>query len=206
MANKFTYQVLRDTTTDSVIKLTGVFDGTSGQELNNSRIAANSLNNALATNGFLVANSQGGVANTTLPFYDLQLTGLKYYVNLPTATGTAGAIGTVELFWNGYGVNSAAQYANSATIFHLNGSGEFGLGEQLPSILNNTNNLYNNTSITTANTTYGDLGVYTLGATANSSYTLIISLRKNNTFYQRGQLTDPAAFNYGQYAISGVNQ
>lgn len=205
MANKFTYQVLRDTTTDSVIKLTGVFDGVSGQELNNSRITANSLNNALATNGFLVANATSAYANTPLPFYDLQLTGLKYYVNLPTAT-TGGAIGTVEIFWNGYGQNAAAQYANSATIFHLNGSGEFGLGEQLPSILNNTNNLYNNTSITTANTSSGDLGVYTLGATANSSYTLIISLRKNNTFYQRGQLNDPAAFNYGQYAITGNKQ
>ena len=40
MANKFTYQVLRDTTTDTVIKLTGVFDG-SGQEINNTRIQAN---------------------------------------------------------------------------------------------------------------------------------------------------------------------
>ena len=29
MANKFTYQVLRDTTTDAVIKLTGTFDGRS---------------------------------------------------------------------------------------------------------------------------------------------------------------------------------
>lgn len=203
--NKFTYQVLRDTTTDSVIKITGVFDG-SGQETNNSRITANALNNALATNGFLLANATSAYANTSLPYYDLQLTGLKYYVNLPTSGATGGALGTVEIFWNGYGKTAATQYANSATIFHLNGSGEFGMGEQLPSILNNTNNLYNNTSITTANTSSGDIGIYTLGATANSSYTLIISLRKNNTFYQRGQLTDPAAFNYGQYAISGVNQ
>ena len=127
MANRFTYQVLRDTTIDSVIKVTGVFDG-SGQEANSSRIQANSLANALATNGYLVANTQGGSANTPLSYYDIQLTGLKYYVNLPTSTGTAGAIGTVEIFWNGYGTTLASQYANSATIFHLNGSGEFGLG------------------------------------------------------------------------------
>ena len=202
MANKFTYQVLRDTTTDSVIKLTGTFDGTSGQELNNSRITANALNNALATNGYLLANTNGGAANTALPYYDLQLTGLKYYVNMPMS----GPLGSVELFWNGFGSNASNQYANSATIFHLNGDGEFGLGEQLPAILNNTNNVYNNTSITTANTASGDLGVYTLGASANSSYTIIISLRKNNTFYQRGQFSDPAAFNYGAYAISGVKQ
>jgi hypothetical protein len=194
MANKFTYQVLRDTTTDAVIKLTGTFDGSSGNELNVSRISANTLGNALATNGYLVANSQGGSANTALSYYDLQLTGLKYYVNFPVS----GTLGSVELFWSGNNTTGAASsYANSATIFHLQGQGEFGLGEQLPSILNNT--LVNGA---VANTTgVGDIGIQTTGATANSAYTLIISLRKNNTMYQRGQFNDPAAFNYGQYSI-----
>ena len=68
MANKFTYQVLRDTQTDAVIKLTGTFDGTTN-ESNVSRIAANTLAGALATNGYLVANNQGGAANTTLKYY-----------------------------------------------------------------------------------------------------------------------------------------
>jgi hypothetical protein len=188
MSNKFTYQVLRDTTTDSVIKLTGVFDG-SGQEANNARIQANTLSNALATNGYLVANTQGGAANTTLSYYDLQLTGLKYYVNMPTSN-TGSGLGTVEMFWNGGGATPAAQYANSATIFHLNASGEFGLGEQLPSIVNNA-----------TNSPMGDIGIYTSGATANCSYTLVISLRKNNTMYQRGQFNDPAAFNAPPYNL-----
>ena len=48
MANKYTYQVLRDTTTEAVIKLTGTFDGSSN-ELNVSRITANTLYGALAT-------------------------------------------------------------------------------------------------------------------------------------------------------------
>jgi hypothetical protein len=188
MSNKFTYQVLRDTTTDSVIKLTGVFDG-SGQEANNSRIQANTLSNALATNGYLVANSQGGAANTTLGYYDLQLTGLKYYVNMPTSnTGTG--LGTVEVFWNGAGSSASAQYANSATIFHLNSSGEFGLGEQLPAIYNNA-----------THSPLGDIGVYTYGAQANCSYTLILTLRKDNAMYQRGQLNDPAAFNYSPWNL-----
>jgi len=47
MANKFTYQVLRDTQTDSVIKITGAFDG-SGQEANGSRIQANTLTFSIA--------------------------------------------------------------------------------------------------------------------------------------------------------------
>lgn len=185
MANKYSYQVLRDTTTDAVIKLTGAFDG-SGQEANNTRISANTLNNALATNSYLLANTQGGAANTALSYYDLQLTGLKYYVNMPTNT-----VGSVEVFWNGGGANTTAQYANSATIFNLNQSGEFGLGEQLPSITNNA-----------SGNPLGDIGVYTQGATANCSYTLIISVRKNNEMYQRGQFNDPAAFAYKPYNLT----
>ena len=188
MANKFTYQVLRDTTTDAVIKLTGTFDG-SAQEINNARIAANSLSNALATNGYLVANAQGGAANTPLSYYDLQLTGLKGIVNMPTSN-TSGGMGAVEIFWNGGGATAAAQYANSATIFHLSSSSDYGNGEQLPSILNNA-----------VGSPLGDIGIYTQGAQANCSYTLIVSLRKNNAQYQRGQLNDPAAFNAPPYNL-----
>jgi hypothetical protein len=193
MANKFTYQVLRDTTTDAVIKLTGLFDGTSGQEMNLSRIQANTLNNALATNGYLLANSTTNFANTPLSYYDLQVTGVKYYVNFPTNN-----VGGVEIFWSGNNTTGtfASGYANSSSIFHLNMQGEFGLGEQLPSITNNSGDGVR------ANTVgNGDIGVQTSGGTANSAYTLIISLRKNNTMYQRGQYSDPAAFNYNPYNI-----
>jgi hypothetical protein len=193
MANKFTYQVLRDTQTEAVIKLTGTFDS-STNELNVARISANSLSNALATNGYLVANSFGGAANTVLSYYDLQLTGLKYYVNFPTTTSPGG----VEIFWSGNNASgtAASAYANSATIFHLQGQGEFGLGEQLPSILNNSGDGVR------ANTVgNGDIGITTLGAVANAAYTLIVSVRKNNQMYQRGQFNDPAAFNYGSYGL-----
>ena len=193
MSNKFTYQVLRDTQTDAIIKLTGVFDGVSGSELNVARIQANSLFGALATNNYLVANSQGGSANTPLSYYDLQLTGVKYYVNFPTSN-----VGGVELFWSGNNTGTAASaYANSSTIFHLNLQGEFGLGEQLPSILNNSGDGVH------ANTVgNGDIGIQTTGGTANSAYTLIITLRKNNAMYQRGQFNDPAAFNYKPYNLT----
>jgi len=194
MSNKFTYQVLRDTQTDSVIKLTGVFDGTSGQEMNLSRIQANTLNNALATNSYLLANSTNQFANTPLPYYDLQITGVKYYVNFPTS-----AVGGVELFWSGNNATGsfASGYANSATIFHLNLQGEFGLGEQLPSILNNSGD-----GIRANTVGNGDIGIQTTGGTANSAYTLIISLRKNNAMYQRGQFNEPSAFNYKPYGVT----
>ena len=50
MANQFTYQVLKDTNQKSVIKITGFFDGASGDESNVSRIAANTLYGALDAN------------------------------------------------------------------------------------------------------------------------------------------------------------
>jgi hypothetical protein len=106
-------------------------------------------------------------------------------------------MGSVEIFWNGGGATPAAQFANSSTIFHLNESGEFGLGEQVPAIMNNSGN----TAAGIASVGNGDLGVYTYGATANSSYTLIMSFRKNNAMYQRGQFNDPAAFNFGPYGL-----
>ena len=183
MANKFTYQILRDTNTDSVIKLTGVFDG-SGQESNGARIAANTLLFALDANGAPLHTALS-VSNTALSYYDIQVTGVKYYVNLPTST-----IGSVEMYWNGAGATPSAQYANSATIAHLNSQGDFGNGEQLPSIPNNGSG------------GNGDIGIYTLGATANAAYTMIISIRKDNAQYQRGQLNDPAAFNYGAYKLT----
>ena len=194
MSNKFTYQVLRDTQTDSVIKLTGVFDGTSGQESNLSRIQANTLSNALATNSYLLANATSQFANTPLPYYDLQVTGVKYYVNFPTSL-----VGGVEIFWSGNNATGsfASGYANSATIFHLNLQGEFGLGEQLPSILNNSGDGIRANTIGN-----GDIGIQTTGGTANSAYTLIISLRKNNSMYQRGQFNEPAAFNYKPYGVT----
>jgi hypothetical protein len=174
MANRFTYQVLRDSTTDAVIKLTGQFDG-SGQEANNARIVANTLYGALDANG-VPLRSALSVTNTALQFYNLQLTQCQYFVNMPTNNPP----GSVELYWAG---NTPA---NNATIFYLNYNGEFG-SQQQPAIINN------------ASGPNGNLGVNTYGAIANTAYTLVLTFRKDNTHYQRGQFNDPAAFNYGAY-------
>jgi hypothetical protein len=182
MANKFTYQVLRDTTTDAVIKLTGQFDGSSGNEANTARIQANTLYGALDANSVPLRSSLS-VSNTALSYYGLQVTGAQYFVSMSTSTPP----GSVELFWAG---NTTA---NNATIFYLNGNGEYG-SQQQPAILNNAIN------------PNGNLGVNTYGASANTAYTLIISLRKDNAMYQRGQFNDPAAFNFGNYGITGSKQ
>ncbi len=47
----------------------------------------------------------------------------------------------------------------------------------------------------------GNVTIKTVGSTTGAAYTVIIELHKNGDYYDRGQLTDPAAFNYGAYAL-----
>lgn len=75
---------------------------------------------------------------------------------------------------------------------HMNGNGEYdGMGNWV-TIPNNSKG--------TANSV-GDIGIITRGMIANSVYTVIVELRKENEYYQRGQFNDPAAFNYGNYSL-----
>jgi hypothetical protein len=170
MANEFTYQVIKDTTEQCVIKLTGKFDG-SGQEDNAARIQANTLYGALNANtppGLLV---DGGSA---LPYYGLTINRIWY-----NSWNTGGE---VTLYW---------QDDVNTPILHVSGGGEYdGAGNWVT--IHNPN--------ASANAT-GNIGVKTRGAAANSSYSLVLEIRKDNAYYQRGQFNDPAAFNYPPYGI-----
>lgn len=170
MANLFSYQVMKDTTEHAVIKITGKFDGTSGQENNHTRIAANSLYGALDSSK---ANLLSSTANTgPLPYYGLSIHRLWYDCSTD---------GDVQLFWDA---------DTAGMIMMLNGNGEYdGQGNWI-TIPNQTKG--------TANAT-GDIGIVTRGMVANSSYTIILEVRKENEYYQRGQFNDPAAFNYPPY-------
>ncbi len=115
MANVYTYQLLRDTTEKTVIKLTAKFDG-SGQEANTSRIQANTLYGAMD------ANSNPLVAgNTALPFYELSLTRVGYNI-------ASKQQGYVELFWNG---------TTPSSIVTLDLCGEYSEDQGMVSIKNN---------------------------------------------------------------------
>jgi hypothetical protein len=183
MANRYSYQVLKDDTQHAIIKLTGDFDGT-GQENNISRVAANTLYGAIATNGFLVANNQGGAANTTLPYYGLTINRLWY--------DSDSNVGVIQLYW----ANTKSTLASDGTpILFLQGNGEYdGNGNWIT--IKNPNVL---STATTVNN--GDIAICTRGQIANSSYTIIMELRKDNAQYQRGQFNDPAAFNYPPYNL-----
>lgn len=171
MSNSFTYQVIKDTTEHAVIKLTASFDG-SGQESNAVRIQANTLYGAMDTSK---ANLLSSTANTgALSFYGLSVYRLWY---------DCGAGGDVTLYWNA---------ATPMPIFAMNGNGEYDSAGNWVTIPNNAKD---------TSGCKGDIGVVTRGMAADDSYTIILELRKDNEHYQRGQLSDPAAFNYPPYNI-----
>lgn len=174
MSNVFTYQVIKDTTEKAVIKLTGKFDSTV-QEDNASRIQANTLYGALDANN-VPLRSALSVSNTAKSFYGTTVHRIWY----DTLNSTNA---DVELFWNS---------ANTGTLMLLSGNGEYDGAGNWVTIPNNELG---------KSGCNGDIGVRTRGMGANNSYTIIIELRKDNAYYQRGQFNDPAAFNYGDYSI-----
>ena len=170
--NVFTYQVIKDTTEHAVIKLTGSFDG-SGQEDNAHRIPASSLYGALNANATPGLLSDGGSA---LDYYGLSIHRVWY----DTINAVAG---DVELYWN----------ANTpVTIMFLSGNCEYDGAGNWVTIPNAAKDV---------DQCNGDIGVRTRGMAANTSYTIVLELRKENEYYQRGQFNDPAAFNYGPYSL-----
>lgn len=177
MANRYSYQILKDDTQHAVIKLTGEFDG-SGQENDVRRIKANTLYGALDSSK---ANLLSSAANTgALSYYGLYVNRIWY----DTENGT----GQVQLFW----ANTASANANDGVpLLFLQGNGEYDGNGNWITIKNPTVGVNNN----------GDIAICTRGQVANSGYTIILELRKDNAHYQRGQFNDPAAFNYGSYGV-----
>jgi hypothetical protein len=170
MSNVFTYQVLKDTTERAVIKLTAKFDG-SGQEDNPNRISANSLYGALNANTVPGLLSQGGSPRS---YYNLSIHRLWYdCVNAVNAD--------VDLYWNANPTISALVVSGT---YEYDGNSNW---VTIPNQAKGTSGCN------------GDIGVCTRGMAANSSYSIIIELRKDNADYQRGQFNDPAAFNYPPY-------
>jgi hypothetical protein len=172
-----TYQVIKDTTEKTVIKLTGVFDG-SNQEDNPHRIQANTLYGALDANGVPLYTSQS-LSNTALDYYGLSIFRVWYDCVNPSSA-------YVDVYWN-------ANPTVSALI--VSGTYEYDGAANWVTIPNAAKA---NNQITGCN---GDIGIRTKGMTANNSYTIILELRKDNAQYQRGQFNDPGAFNYPPYGV-----
>lgn len=171
-----TYQVIKDTTEHAVIKLTASWDSTAPQEDNPHRIQANTLYGALDTSK---ANLLSSTSNTgPLSFYGLTVHRLWYDTSNANAAD-------VELYWY--------STAKANTLMLLSGNSEYDGAGNWVTIPNNAQGQPG---------CNGDIGIRTRGMTANNSYTIVMELRKDNAHYQRGQLTDPGAFNYGAYHLT----
>lgn len=176
MANKFSYQILKDDTQHTIIKLTGEFDG-SGQENNVARIVAKTLYGALDANN-VPLGSNLSVSNTAKPYYGLSVHRVWYDVDT--------SVGDVSLFW----ANTASSDAGDGIpLIFMQGNGEYDGNGNWVTIKNPIIRASNN----------GDIALRTRGQQANASYTIVMELRKDNEYYQRGQFNDPAAFNYPPY-------
>jgi hypothetical protein len=175
MSNVYTTQILKDTNTHAIIKLTGTFDGVSGDEFDVERIKANTLNFALDSSK---ANLLSSTANTgPLDYYGLSVDRIWYASSQVDAA----------LFWS-----NGSETANTIITVPAYSNGEYNGMGNWASIPNNA---------ITEDGCIGDIGVVSKSAGANSSYTIIVSLRKDNSHYSRGQIEDPSAFNYGIYSI-----
>jgi hypothetical protein len=141
-------------------------------------ITANTLYGALDSSK---ANLLSSTANTgPLSYYGLTVHRVWY--DSDTATGD------IQMYWS----NTASASANARVpILFMQGNGEYDGNGNWITIKNPSVTSYNN----------GDIALCSRGQIANASYTIVIELRKDNNHYQRGQFNDPAAFNYGQYAI-----
>lgn len=98
-------------------------------------------------------------------------------------TSVDAEVGHLQIKWEGT--------SSSMTAFAFGvGTTDTNPAYQLPSINNN------------AVGPTGNLTIKSVGTTANAAYTIIIELHKNSAYYDKGQLTDPAAFNYPPYSIT----
>ena len=127
--------------------------------------------------GALTSNNNILPNGTPLSYYGLTVTRIGYNI-------ASQQKGYVELSW------TAANTTQSVPIMNMDLCGEYSEDQGMVSIKNNAPN------------PTGDIGVTTIGLTANCAYTLIIELRKENQYYQRGQFNDPAAFNYPPYGVT----
>ena len=171
MATSNSIQTLVDTNSRTVIKRIGIFDAAGGDENETVIIEPLKLFGALNANGQYYQTGNTVSAG--------------FAANAFTITRVLAAVdaevGHLQLKWQG--ATSATIVAAGVGVLDTNATGN------LPAIPNN------------ATTPTGNVTIRTVGTTANAAYTVIIELHKNGAYYDRGQLTDPAAFNYGPYSL-----
>jgi hypothetical protein len=174
MATSNSTQILIDTSKRVVVKRVGIFDSAGGDEAQTVFLDPRTLNGVLNANNQLYQS--GNTVSSGFGANALALKRIVYNVDAE--------VGHLQLKWQG---NTSA---NDKTIFALGvGAGDTNPNDNLPVIWNNAIN------------PTGNVTIQTVGTTANAAYTVILEFHKNTSYFDAGWTKDPAAFNYGDYAV-----
>ena len=174
MATSNSTQILIDTTKRVVIKRVGIFDSAGGDEIQTVMLDPRTLNGVLNANN--LPYYAGNTVSATFGTNCLALKRVVYNVDAE--------VGHLQIKWQGTGGGS------DKTIFALGvGAGDTNPNDNLPVIPNNATN------------PTGNVTIQTVGTTANAAYTIIMEFHKDNRYFDAGWIADPAAFNYGPYAV-----
>jgi len=166
MSNTFTYDILKDSTKDVFIKLTGNFTS-SNNESNNNRISANSFLGALNSYGFDISN--GGIP---LNYYGFTIKNVWHSINNNL---------TVELFYNG---------SNNNPILILNNSGEYRISKYSTPLSNYEFNTNGNIGIKTFGASNNSSYTLILEIHKNNNYYDSGKLNNNQDFNNFPNLED----------------
>jgi hypothetical protein len=166
----YTKQLLKDTTTETVIKFVGVIDA-GGQPFTdpaNTTLVVSNLRGAYDTNNQL----RSVTGNTPLNFYGVNIREVSWSL----ATNPSNS--NIQLVWRGSSANSVA--FNMAY-----GPGEFDF-ESSAAVVSSD-------AVGVASANCGELFVSANGI-LNGAYTVVVTIRKNPQYFDRGALVDKSYF------------
>jgi len=173
----FTKQVLKDTTTETVVKFIGFIDAAANlpQTLDqaNSTLAMASLRGAYDTNNAL----RSVTGNAALSFYGTNIRKVNWTIAATPANAA------IQLSWRGGGSN-----ANVVAFNFCGGAGELDFTDGTTAAVAITDpgvGLGANS---------GDLIVTATPGLTAATYTIIVALKKDPKYFDRGALVDKAYF------------
>lgn len=166
----YTKQILKDTTTETTVKFVGVIDA-GGQPFSdkpNTTLIMSDLVGALDINGALRSKT----GNAALQFYNSWIRSINW------SLATAPANSNIQLVWRGNTTNSVA--VNMAY-----GPGQFNFEDSAAVIS------FDAPNSNAANS--GELFIAANGVVV-AAYTVIVNIRKDPKYFDRGALVDKAYF------------
>jgi hypothetical protein len=178
MAGLFSKQIIKDSTTETVVKFVGYVDSVASPPQSdgaNSVLAMSSLNGAYDINNQL----RSATGNAALGYYGTNIRKITWSV------GCSPANSAIQLYWKGGGSNAnvvAFNFAAGSGVLDFT-DGTTGGVVATPSV-----------TILGSGANGGDLVVGGTAGLASASYTIVVALRKNPSQFDRGYLIDPSSF------------